>query len=80
MKLFEFANDDKSDTGFEMKSVAICSLSEEEAKVFADFASACAEELIALGADCDPLHFAGGKVPDITIERLIPDLMPDKEP
>jgi len=69
LTLFGFAEDDKDDAGFEMKSVVICRLSHEDAKVFENFASACAEEMMAFGADCDQTGFAGGEVPDVTIDR-----------
>jgi len=71
LKLYGYANADGNDKLLEMKSVAICFQSPEGARKFADFVNACAEEMKALGTDYDHVHFAGGDIPDITIERLV---------
>ncbi|MEL6563924.1 MAG: hypothetical protein AAFQ59_05735 [Pseudomonadota bacterium] len=71
MKLYGYANGDVSQKVLELDSVAICFESPEEARGFAKFAQSCAEDMRRSGDDYDHEHFAGGEVPDITIERLL---------
>ena len=71
MKLYGYANGDNADTLLELNNVAICFQHPEDARKFADFANACADEMTAMGDDYDHVHFAGGETPDITIERLL---------
>lgn len=71
MKLYGYANGDESETLLELDTVSICFQSYEEAGKFADFADACAKEMIVMGDDYDHVHYAGGETPDITIERLL---------
>jgi len=54
----------------ELDGVAICFHTAEEAMKFAEFALFCAKDMKRHGDDWDHEHFAGGEVPDITINRL----------
>lgn len=70
MKLYGHADGIKTETSLELNGVAICFHTANEAMRFAEFALSCAKEMELHGDDWDHEHFDGGKVPDITINRL----------
>lgn len=67
LKLYSRVNDEL----IELESVALCFRGVEDAERFAAFALDCCRVMREMGDDFSHEHYAGGEVPDVTIERLI---------